>query len=81
VDAPVLLPAAREAELDRDVAEVRAAIEMVAGGVARRMIVVGLHRPGEAADLTIEIARSAGVRVTRGGKVGLATIVVEPLRT
>jgi hypothetical protein len=59
---PIRLPAATRAEADRELAEVAAAVELVARGVARRVVLVGLAEVTALAGDALVIAQQAGVR-------------------
>jgi len=61
---PIQLPVAVPIEADRALAELHAAIELVAGGMAARVHVTGLAGLDEVAAQTLVRAQAAGVRFT-----------------
>jgi hypothetical protein len=73
------LPRSSPADLlELDLQEVLAAIELVAGGVARRVRVSGLRRPEAVAGVGVARAQEAGVRfVLEPNETGGFTAMVE----
>jgi hypothetical protein len=59
---PIRLPVATRAQADRELAEVAAAVELVARGIARRVVLVGLEDAEMIAGDALVIAQHCGVR-------------------
>ena len=81
---PIRLPAATRAEADREMAEVAAAVELVARGVARRVVLVGLEEVAALAGEALVIAQQAGVRFAlqrESGGSGTVRAIVGPRTT
>ncbi|HEU0235634.1 MAG TPA: hypothetical protein VFR14_04230 [Candidatus Limnocylindrales bacterium] len=81
---PIRLPAATRAEADRELAEVAAAVELVARGVARRVVLVGLEELAALAGDALVIAQQAGVRFAlqrEPGRSGTVLAIVGPRTT
>ena len=78
---PIRLPAATRAEADRELTEVAAAVELVARGVARRVVLVGLEEVVALAGDALVIAQQAGVRFSLQrdpGRSGTVFAIVGP---
>jgi hypothetical protein len=67
--------------LDRELRMLREAIDLVAAGVSRRVVVASLRYGDLGADLAALDARRAGVQLTRlrSGRAGRSDIAVEPV--
>ena len=74
--APIPLPAAVEAAIAHDAVEIGVAIDLVASGVSRRITLVGLHHPEEAAARSTGLAGAAGVRLVRDHHPGAPMAVI-----
>ena len=74
---PIRLPTTA---YDQELADVAAAIQLVATGGARRVTLSGLRRPEEIASDALALAQAAGVRFAlhRDRRNGPATVVVGP---
>lgn len=78
---PIRLPAATQAEADRELAEVAAAVELVARGLARRVVLVGFEDVEAIAGAALVIAQRAGVRFALqrdSARPGVALAIVGP---
>jgi hypothetical protein len=66
---------------DRELADVAAAIQLVATGGARRVTLSALRRPEEIAPDALALAQAAGVRfaLQRARPHGPATLVIGPV--
>lgn len=74
---PLSFPRATGDPGERALVEVRAAIELVRGGHARRVALTGLDRPEAIAGIGAALAGEAGVRFRLERSVaGLASVVV-----
>lgn len=81
---PIRLPAATRAEADRELAEVAAAVELVARGVACRVVLVGLEELAALAGDALVIAQQAGVQFAlqrERGRSGTVLAIVGPRTT
>jgi hypothetical protein len=80
VDDPRLIHLPTSA-FDQELADVAAAIQLVASGGARRVTLSGLRRPDAIAPDALALAQASGVQFAlhRDRRKGPATIVVGPL--
>lgn len=80
MDAPRLIRLS-PTPFNRELADVAAAIQLVASGGARRVTLSGLRRSDAIAPDALAFAQAAGVRfaLQRPHRNGLATIVVGPV--
>jgi hypothetical protein len=78
---PIQLPAAEAAARERDAIEITAAIELVARGAARRVIVSGLQDAASLAPDAVASAQAEGVdfALARDPETGAISVVVGPL--
>ena len=65
-----------DAAVVRDTVEVGVAIDLVAAGVGRRITLVGLRPPEEAAARSAQLAESAGVRLVQDRRLGAPTALI-----
>jgi hypothetical protein len=78
---PIRLPSATVALLERDLAEITAAIELVAHRVATRVVLTGLEDPESIAGRALAFAQLNRVRfaLERDLAGGPAVVIVGPL--
>lgn len=78
---PIQLPAAEAATRERGELEITAAIELVARGAARRVIVSGLRDAATLAPDALASAQAEGVdfALARDPETGAVSVVVGPL--
>jgi hypothetical protein len=81
IPQPIRLPVATAAANERDLAEIVAAIELVARRAATRVTVTGLEDPQVVASDGLVVAQGAGVefRLGRDPETGAIRVVVGPI--